>query len=239
LPTFEEIEESIRDRVGRDFSQEVDLVNLGLTLAWEGARLADGMIPQYWERAYWRLIVSCLNSVRMALDVLARGYPIQAQTLTRGAFEAATAAAYVRKNKRAARFWLAKKYMLGVGQRRRSHQGLYDRRVPSPEKILEDLRGAKGFSERYALLSLYGHPRGAGLLATMGPDADGKSELAFGGHFRPTDISVAFYNLIPVAALLLGLLLGSRHQASPLWEQRAKDYLRACSEWERSFRVRS
>lgn len=118
-----------------------------------------------WQQLLVTLATRSFNSLYLAHRVIVIGYPAQAWSLIRSAYEDYLTAAYVHKHHGSARFWLAKKY---ATER-------YWRNVPSMKKrAAVAFAGQKrGPGTAYHILSQFTHPLSGGLslLTEETPDA--------------------------------------------------------------------
>lgn len=219
-PSFDDVEASVRDQATKEFAQETALANESIEIIWEAVRLCDRRkLRHRWEELHFSLTSSAFNSIRLALELLARGYAIQSLALTRAAYEAFLTAAYVFKHRREARFWMAKKYAAQLN----------DRRVPSFAHMVNDLHPGR-WPDIYGLMSVYAHPRVAGLLATRELGSDGVT-YRFGAFFDARHMSVAFYCLLPTAHDLIALPGSLIASTNPEWAARAEAFQSKVIAW--------
>jgi Family of unknown function (DUF5677) len=179
-------------------------------------RIESRPVRSRWYELMIALAARSFNSLYAAHELVLSGFAVQAWSLIRSAHEDFITAAYVNKNHRAARYWMAKKYQRGKASRQ----------VPRFAKL-----AAVAFkSERrkaqdiYGVMSQFAHPRSAGLELTRISDV-GDTQFILGPVYDRALAFAVYYYLVPELARLVLAVEWFVRVGDQAWSLRARDLL--------------
>ena len=219
---------------------EAKLVLTGQHLYLEGlSALRHEHLRERWRYTLGRLASRSFDSLRTAHETLLDGYPLQAIALVRAVDEDLVTAAYIRKHRRDARFWWAKKYMNVRPKIRRVRRGTKPRKSPRgvPDLITmhEDLGEDSPLpgAVKYGLASVVAHPRMLGLTLQSSKGAT-PGNIWPGGHFHPVHAALAYTFLIDTMFSALGELRQLVGGKDADWEVKVANIAEQMQDWMRS-----